>query len=316
MAGSSAEKTAGFNPREGRTNVVAVALSREIGGRLRKACARNGWECVEISRTDVLAGTIRIPADVMVLPGAEAELLRRLRSEEGTASIPVLVVTPEGTTGVADLSVADGYIGESADDAAIAVALNETLRQKDAVEFVMRRVDHQARRLTKSEDSEWFRSRLGIVGVTRVPPVRDAEELREQLRASIGKAHALLDTLPEDQLSLEDLWNLLLFVAVPWNQEEAENHKDIMAVLEEAVQDTAGSRKIILWRGKSLVDHLGPMGRRGTFWLPSSSDPLRDALHAAARDDREREALEALFKAKISEADLDQIIEALGRKIL
>lgn len=282
---------------------------------LRRICAARDYKCIEVPRSAVIARATTDRPDVIVLSESQHILLRELRSEGVSAWMPIVVVTGEKRSDGTLALGADGCVADVTDEAAVEDAILGTIRDKETVESVMRRLDPRAEPLAKDIDCQWFRSRLAIIGVTRIPKVSDATELRKKVDVAVRKTYGLLDNLPEDRLSLEDLWNLLLFVSVPWSQEEAEQQVEMMGVLNEVVQDTSGSRKVILWKGQSLLEHLGPMEGRGTFWLPSSPDPLRDALRAAARDHTELEALEALFKAKITESDLERVIDALGRKI-
>jgi len=294
--------------------IFGVFLAPSIAARLKKMCDGRGWHWLEISRAESFAELASRKPDVVVIPEAERELLGRALPMGTRRAFRVLLIDTEDQHPVGDwLEVGDKYVAASADDSVIAAALDE-LVAKGTIESVLRRVDFRARRLAGDENAQWVRSRMGIVGVVNVSAAASSKAVKEEIERSIRKAYALLDNLPEDELSLEDLWNLLLFVSVPWTQEEASAEDEIIAVLNEAVENTSGSRKIILWKDKSLIDHLGPMGRRGTLWLPSSPDPLRDALAATVRDSGEMDALEALFKARISEADLDEIIRVLGRK--
>lgn len=302
---------------ERRARVGGVSLSSHLAGRLRAICGRRGWEWVELTNAKSGEEVSSHHADVIVITRTgQSAPLRGLR-EKPASNGPVLVVEMEGRDPrVHSAQAGEWYLTESADDEAMATVLADMLRTRKTLEFTLKDIDPDSRQLAHNERAEWVRSRLGIIGMVVVPQASNGPELKEQIASEVRNAHALLDTLPEDQLSLEDLWNLLLFVAVPWTQAEVESGAaERREILDETIRDTSGSRKLILWAGRSVVDHLGPMGRRGTLWLPSSPDPLRDALQATVRDEAELNALEAIFKARISEADLERIVKVLSRGV-
>ena len=299
---------------EGRPRILGVSLPSQLAERLRAVCARRGWDWLPLQRTGLPAEMLSKQADVVVIVGGEEG--RRGQQENWTGKIPTLVIDLEGSHRKADaVQIGDRHVSISADDDSLSAALDEILRNRGTLEFALQRIDAQSRRVACNDDSEWVRSRFGIVGVVWLSIARSGPELKDKIGLAVRKAYALLDALSDEQLSLVDLWNLLLFVSVPWTQAEAESDQELMEVLDETVRDTSGSRKLILWKGRSLMDHLGPMGRRGTLWLPSSPDPLRDALQAAVRDELELDALEAIFKARITEVDLDHIVKVLSRSI-
>ena len=47
---------------------------------------------------------------------------------------------------------------------------------------------------------------------------------------------------------------------------------------------------------------------------PRSGDPLRDSVVQMAQSEEERNALEALFKRRIQDEDVDELIRVLGIK--
>ena len=175
------------------------------------------------------------------------------------------------------------------------------------------RLDPNAESVTSSGRCHWVRSRFGFVGETALLRTEDPATLREEARGAAREAYSLLDALPETEFSFEEMWNTLLILRVPWTESELEQRPQTASVLAAVGNDLSGSRKIILPADQTLGDRIGPLGVTGTPWLPSSPDPLRDAVFAVARDNEERDALEALFKPRLLEAEVERLIDILAR---
>jgi hypothetical protein len=140
------------------------------------------------------------------------------------------------------------------------------------------------------------------------------DEAQQALSKCATHAYSLLDALPEDRLAFEDLWNLLLFVSVTWIEDDLRNSAVLAAAASQHARDTVGSRKILLLKGRSPLDYIGALKPGRDPWSPISGDPLRDALNVVARNETELTALQVLFKRRISEEDLDQLIRALAAR--
>jgi hypothetical protein len=172
--------------------------------------------------------------------------------------------------------------------------------------------DSTVQELQRDDQCEWVRSRYGILGLVRIDERISHQEVKRLLDERVAHAHSVLDQLPDEALSFEDLWNLLLMISVPWNIEQAEADRELAELLLSCVRDTTGSRKIIIWRGTSPTDYIGRLGKGAGSWMPASGDPLREAADATSQSDTERQVLEILFKRRISEKDVDQLIQTLG----
>jgi len=172
--------------------------------------------------------------------------------------------------------------------------------------------DPQVTLLAADDSCEWVRSRMGIVGLIRVSEPVAPGTLRTMLEEKIVSAYAQLDALSENAFSLDDMWNVILLIAVPWTRDEAEANSELIHALVEVSRNLSGSRKILVWSGTPLARHLGLLAQITKTWSPSSEEPLREVVRAAARNEVERDALEVLFKRRITEADLDALIQALG----
>jgi len=68
----------------------------------------------------------------------------------------------------------------------------------------------------------------------------------------------------------------------------------------------------VLWFDRHLSDYFGPLGEGHLIWKLSSDDPLRQTLERVATDLVEREALEVIFKRRLSQQDLDELFKILG----
>lgn len=179
---------------------------------------------------------------------------------------------------------------------------------------IMRSIDPSAELLAADASCEWVRSTLAIVGRIALETPLPADEAQRTISEKTAHAYAVLDDLPDAQLSSEDLWNLLLMISVPWKRTEIVKLPQIGRILSNFVADTSGSRKIILWADTSPKDNLGPLGKGAVAWMPPTDDPLRDVIEKSAQNDDERTALSSLFKRRIQDEDIDQLVRALGRK--
>jgi hypothetical protein len=309
----------GEEKTDDRPRVLGVSLSPQLADRLRTICSRRGWEWLDLANVTARDDVTTKKADLLVTIGTREKVaLGAFHGllDDWVSSAPMLVFDTESGRSAPDRpKFGERHLAESANDDTVSLVLDEMLRDRGTLEFALKAIDADSRRLAHNEHAEWVRSRLGIIGMVVIPQTTSGPELKEQVALAVRSSYSLLDALPEDQLSLEDLWNLLLFVAVPWTQADADSGaSERREVLDDIVRDMSGSRKLILWKDRSIADHLGPMGRRGTLWLPASPDPLRDTLQTAVRDPVEMDALESIFKARISEADLERIIRVLSRQ--
>jgi hypothetical protein len=177
----------------------------------------------------------------------------------------------------------------------------------------VRQFDGRARELREDAQCQWVRCGFGIVGLVTISHAAPAAELDARIEGLVAHAHSVLDDLPDEQLEVEDLWNVVLLIAVPWTRAGAASEPLIAAVLLRWTRNTIGSRKIILWQGSDLRDYLGPLGLGARGWMPPLGDPLRDTIMSAAAGDDERRVLEVLFKRRIDQADIESLIEVLSR---
>jgi len=172
--------------------------------------------------------------------------------------------------------------------------------------------DPDAEPLTADETCEWVRSRFAIVGRISIETKVSPSELKDLTEQRTARAYAALDQLSDNELSFADLWNLLLVVAVPWTRREARSLTEIDNLLASTATDTSGSRKIILWKDSSLEKQLGDFEHSENAATALSGDPLRDSVIQMAQNEEERAALEALFKRRIQDEDVDELIRVLG----
>ena len=207
--------------------------------------------------------------------------------------------------------------------AAPALAANFTTEELlRAVAFVSRgnewllgelvRLDRNAKRLVDDELCEWVRSRPGIIGIVQIGRLTPILQLENVLRRLIAHAYTLLDRLPQQELSFEDIWNVTLLIAVPIKEMEYDRDVDTAKSLEKVTRDVTGSRKVILWLDRSLDEYFGPLGAGSSSWKLSSDDPLRVKLESLATNLVERNALEIIFKRRLSQEDIDELLKVLG----
>jgi hypothetical protein len=182
----------------------------------------------------------------------------------------------------------------------------------------IRRIDPKAKELVNADKCEWVRCSLAIVGRVRIPKMSRAmspEMLSALVRETATAAYEALDDLPDEELSFEDLWNLVLFIEIPWTEQKSKENPELIRVLSDIANDLRGSRKIILWRGSTIERLLGSLAKGGKAWIPVSGDPLRGKVMEFARNGAERKVFEALFRRRIPEEDIDRLISVLGGNI-
>lgn len=177
-----------------------------------------------------------------------------------------------------------------------------------------RALDPTTELLAENEGSGWARTRWGVIGLARLESVPETTaEARAALDGAVQEAYSLLDSLPETRLPAEDLWNLTLLVSVPWRREEAPHHPEAYESLVGSAQDTRGARKLILWADESVANHFGRLTTPTNVDGGVLTDPLREVIATMSRDTAERDALEILFKGKLTQDDIDELVRVLGR---
>jgi hypothetical protein len=174
-------------------------------------------------------------------------------------------------------------------------------------------LDGNARQLVEDEFCEWVRSRPGIIGIVQLARFAPIQQSTNILRRLIEHAYTLLDRLPQEKLSVQDIWNVTLLIAVPVAESELNRDSEIARALDAISRDVKGSRKVILWFDRSIGDYFGPLGEGRNLWKLSSDDPLRRTLEHVATDHVEREALEIIFKRRLSQEDIDELLRVLSR---
>ena len=174
-------------------------------------------------------------------------------------------------------------------------------------------LDRNAKQLVDDEFCEWVRSRPGIIGIVQVARFAPIQQLTNILRRLIEHAYNLLDRLPQEKLSLQDIWNVTLLISVPIKESELDRDSDIARSLHAVSRNVTGSRKVILWFDRRVADYFGPLGEGRHLWKLSSDDPLRQTLERLATDSVEREALEMVFKSRLSQEDIEELLRVLSR---
>src|SRR5260370_19288096 len=90
-------------------------------------------------------------------------------------------------------------------------------------------------------------------------------------------------------------------------------HPIVAAALAKTIMNTTGSRKIVVWQGEEILDHVGKLGTAGGSWQPTSGDPIRQALLTHARDQGEKDAINVLLEGgRISDAKLDELVRVFA----
>jgi len=171
-----------------------------------------------------------------------------------------------------------------------------------------------AERLSQDSECEWVRCWFGILGLVEIPDGTSDSEVPSVLSSRIDHAHSVLDELPEEKLNFDELWNVTLLVKVPWGAEDLAEHSEAAAALSRTIANTAGSRKVIVWKGEGLLAHVGRLGTGGGSWRPTSGDPIRETLIARAKDDAEKDAINILLDGgRISDSKLDDLVRVFAR---
>lgn len=288
-----------------------------VSSTLRKQLETIAWQEISVGTLDLAQlGEDRSRAHVLMLGSDEARTVWR-EVEEHALDLPLY-----------PLIVGDG--GQIAEDASFLLRLAPFLTQpvdgaiQDTVRGLLQRsawlhrelasVDPDTKFLTQNSQCEWDKCSVGVVGVVRVPLIASTQSLSEQLELLRLNAYAAIDRIPSGRLSTDDLWTLLLVIAVPWSREELNSRDAESAILRKFVGDTIGSRKLIMSSDESVRVLLGPVAGNRSTWLPTSNDPLRDQLLASVKNPEELGALEVLFKKRLSADDFDRLITALRRK--
>jgi hypothetical protein len=284
---------------------------------LKKQLETIAWQDISVGILDLAQlGADRTRPHVLMLGSDEAQTVWR-DVEEHALDLPLYpLVVGDG-----------GYIPK---DASTLLRLAPFLKQptdeavKDTVRNLLQRsgwlyrelasVDPDTELLTQNSQCEWDRCSVGVIGIVRVPVDSSSLSLSEDLELLRLNAYAAIDRVPVARLSTDDLWTLLLVIAVPWNREELNSRDAESATLRKFVSDTIGSRKVIMSSDESLRALLGPVAGSSSIWYPTSDDPLRDQLHASVKNTEELAALEVLFKKRLSADDFDRLIKVLRRK--
>ena len=173
--------------------------------------------------------------------------------------------------------------------------------------------DPRARRVAGDALCEWMKARPGVVGCVHLGCLGSAS-CTQVLGPLIDHAYQQLDVLPRDELSVEDMWNVVLLVAVPVSEAECREIDELHAELVAVSRDVRGARKVLLWWGETPAEKFGPLGSTTDVGRLTSADPLRAVLDETARDRVEREALELVFKARLTQEDVGRLVESLRRE--
>jgi hypothetical protein len=174
-------------------------------------------------------------------------------------------------------------------------------------------IDENAKQIAGNDICEWVRSRHGIIGIIRFAESESRKPSTSLLRRLIEQAYTLLDDLPRQQFSVQDVWNVTLLIAVPMKQTERQQDTDLDRSLDQVSRDLSGARKIVLWLDKGIRDYFGPLTLGHHLTELPGVDPLRSTLARLATDLKERDALEVIFKSRLSQEDIDQLMQVLGR---
>jgi hypothetical protein len=249
----------------------------------------------------------------LMTSGDVVSQLSELRKQSARV-LPVLIGDSTSFIDSPDLTLA------SAPTLPMEASVDELLR---SIEFVSRgdgwllrellRVDKHAKQILGDDVCEWVRSRHGIIGILRFACMESTGHLTSLLRRSIEHAYTLLDNLPRQQFSVQDVWNVTLMIAVPIKEAERKRDPDLNRSLDEISRDLNGARKIVLCLDEEIRDYFGPLSLGHDLSKLSGMDPLRETLARLATDSKERDALEVIFKSRLSQEDIDQLMLVLGR---
>ncbi|MFZ1083686.1 MAG: hypothetical protein WAN35_01830 [Terracidiphilus sp.] len=174
-------------------------------------------------------------------------------------------------------------------------------------------LDPKAKQLVEDEFCEWVRSRPGIIGIVQLARFEPKQQLDCVLSRLIDHAYTLLDGLPQERLSVQDIWNVTLLISVPIGKEELDRGSDVVKSLDALAQNVTGSRKLVLWFDRTVGEYFGRLGEGRESWKLSSDDPLRQTLERVAANSEERNALEVIFKSRLSQEDIDELLQELSK---
>ncbi len=173
-------------------------------------------------------------------------------------------------------------------------------------------LDSTAKVLVDRPEVEWVRSRLGIIGLVSIQEPANAGSFRQMISVTLELAHGFLDALSPMEFSRSDVWNLLLLVRVPWTRQEIKTRTSEAAVLIDLCNDVVASRKVVIWKDADISDYFwSRVASVGSAGL-ATVDPLRQTLEDSVRTKEELQALEFLFKRKISREELERAISVLA----
>jgi hypothetical protein len=228
---------------------------------------------------------------------------------------PVLIGDAPSLIESKDLSVASAPVlpaGATADDLMRILAF--LARNAGWLFEELSKLHKNTVQLVEQELCEWVRSRPGIIGITRLARFPARPQLRSLIKQLIQHSYAALDSLPKEKLTFQDMWNITLLIAVPIKESEVDRESDLFKELDAVSRDVSGSRKTILWFDRTVADHFGPVGE-GHDWQLATDDPLRRSLDELASDPVEREVLKNIFKRKLSQSDIDELLRVLSRSM-
>jgi hypothetical protein len=226
---------------------------------------------------------------------------------------PILIGPETAFSDSEELILADApTLSATADTAELLQILTLLSRSDGWLLEQLLRLDRNAKQLIADEFCEWVRSRPGIIGIVRLARIAPNRQFDSILRRLIEHAYTLLDGLPSEELSVQDVWNVTLLIAVPIRQSEIDRASPMAKSLETIARDLKGSRKLVLWSDRTVSDYFGPLGEGTQLWRLSSDDPLRQTLETVTANSLEREALEILFKSRLSQEDFEELLKALS----
>jgi hypothetical protein len=134
---------------------------------------------------------------------------------------PIIMGPPTAFNDSEDLIVAAApTLSPTADTAELLQILTLLSRSDGWLLEQLSKLDRNAKQLIGDDLCEWVRSRPGIIGIVqlaRITPNRQSDTI---LRRLIEHAYTLLDGLPSKELSVQDVWNVTLLIAVPIRQSE------------------------------------------------------------------------------------------------
>ena len=289
---------------------VLVGTGMELNeGRYTSALARAGYIVAAKGSADQREETV---VAIVNAQNAVPEL-GELRAEFPRVR-PILIGEPMSFFDSPDLALAAApTLPTTASTEDLIRTLEFLARGGDWLARELVQLDSKAKQLVTDGLCEWVRSRPGIIGMVQLARLAPTQ-VPILARRLIGHAHGVLDRLPREQLSVEDIWNVTLLISVPMKESEFKRNSEIAKSFDEISRDVTGSRKVVLWFDRHLSDYFGPLGEGHDIWKLSSDDPLRQTLDRVATDPVEREALEVIFKRRLSQQDIEDLFKILGRQ--